>query len=91
MSQESERTEGFAPGVAPSLEGHGERPEPRGAQGRVEGEGAETSGRHQEPAREAAPAGEDAPRRLYSFTFVACLLFSNSRRRQPSFRREPII
>lgn len=59
--QELERAAGAAAGVAPPLAGHGEGPEPRRAQGRVEGEGAEAAGRHQEPAREAAPAGEGAP------------------------------
>lgn len=57
--QEPERAAGAAAGVAPPLTGHGEGPEPWRAQGRVEGEGAEAAGRHQEPAREAAPAGED--------------------------------
>lgn len=57
--QESERTEGAAPGVTPPFPRRGERPEPRSAQGRVEGEGAEAPGRHQEPARQTAPTGEE--------------------------------
>lgn len=59
LLQESERTEGVAPGIAPPLSGRGEGPEPRGAQGRMEGEGAETSGGHQNPARKTASAGEN--------------------------------
>lgn len=59
--QESERTEGVTTGVTSLLPGHGERPEPGSAQGRVEGEGAEASGRHQDPARKTAPTGEEEP------------------------------
>lgn len=57
-SQEPERAAGAAPGVASSFPGHGEGPEPRGAQGRVEDQGAEAPGGHQNPARKAASAGE---------------------------------
>lgn len=56
--QEPERTPGFAPGVASALARHGERPEQGGAQSRVEDQGAETSGRHQDSERKAAGSGE---------------------------------
>lgn len=62
--QESERAAGAAAGVAPPLAGHGEGLEPWRAQGRVEGEGAEAAGWHQDSAREAAAAGEDTPESL---------------------------
>lgn len=57
-SQESERAARLAAGLAAPLPRHGSRPEPRGAQGRVEDEGTEAAGRHQEPEGETAASGE---------------------------------
>lgn len=58
-SQESEWAEGVTPGITSSFPGYGQRPEPRGPQGWVEGQGAETSGWHQDAARKTAFTGEN--------------------------------
>lgn len=78
-SQESEWAESVTAGVSPPLSGHGERSDPGGAQGRVEGEGAEAAGGHQDAAREAAAAGEktlicSSTRSLF---FFPCLILSS--------------
>ncbi len=58
LFQESEWAAGVTLGVTSPFTRHGERSESRSAQGRVEGEGAETSGGHQDPAWKAASTGE---------------------------------
>lgn len=70
LLQESEWTAGVTPGVPPPLSGRGERPEPRGAQGWVEGQGAETSGRHKNPERKTASAGENKQRLWFNITLI---------------------